>query len=153
MLKIPKRIGRHDALVALGRRDAELQRIIDETGQLHPLLADKDCGLSRGDTTALASSKYVRRAWNMLGDAVHLTNKGYSYLAAHRGDPLDADLVARCEVLSVRIDELREESQSISQTDWISGQVGRATRAEIGLLEHELFDLRAQRRRRAGGEL
>lgn len=151
-MKIPKRISRHDALVALGRRDAELQRIADETGRLYPLLADKDCGLKRGDTTALVGGKYVRRSWNMLGDAVHLTNRGYGYLAAYRDDALDADLMARCEALTVRIDELRAECQSIRQTDWISGQLGRAGRAEISLLEHELYALRAQRRRRAGGD-
>lgn len=149
-MKTPKRIGRHDALVKLGQRDAELQRIIDESGSLYPLLADKDCGLKRGDVSVLAAGKYVRRSWNMLGDAVHLTAKGYAYLAAHRGDALDADLAARREALEGRIEELRTESDSIRQTDWISGQLGRATRAEINLLEHELAELRAQRRRRAG---
>lgn len=152
-MNTPKRIGRHDALVALGRRDAELQRIIDDTGQLFPLLADKDCGLKRGDTTALAAAKYVKRSWNMLGDAVHLTNKGYAYLAAHRGDALDTDLLARCEALTVQIDELRTECESIKQANWISGQLGRASRAEISLLEHDLHELRAQRRRRAGGDV
>ena len=149
-MKVPKRIGRHDALVKIGQRDAELQRIIDESGSIFPLLADKDCGLSRGDITALAAGKYVKRSWNMLGDAVRLTNKGYAYLAVHRGDALDADLAARSEELAIRITELRDECDSIKQTNWISGQLGRATRAEIDLLEHDLYDLHTQRRRRAG---
>lgn len=149
-MKVPKRIGRHDALVKIGQRDAELQRIIDESGSLLPLLADKDCGLKRADTNVLAAGGYVRRSWNMLGDAVRLTNKGYTYLAAHRGDALDADLVTRCEELTARIAELRDECDSIKQTNWISGQLGRATRAEIDLLEHDLRGLHAQRRRRAG---
>lgn len=152
-MKVPKRIGRHDALVAIGRRDAELQRIIDDTGQLLPLLADKDCGLSYGDIGVLTTGKYVRRSWNMLGAAVRLTDKGYGYLAAHRGDALDADLLAQCEALVVRIEELHKESESIKRTGWISGQLGRATDAEIKLLEYDLYQLRAQRRRRAGGEL
>jgi hypothetical protein len=151
-MKVPKRVGRHDALVKIGQRDAELQRIIDDTRQFFPLLADKDCGLSRGDVTALERGRYVRRSYNMLGDSVRLTDKGYSYLAAHRGDALDVDLVEREQSLIARIDELRVECDSIKQTDWISGQLGRATRAEISLLEHDLHELRAQRRRRAGGE-
>jgi hypothetical protein len=67
-------------------RDAELQCIIDETGQLPPLLADKDCGLKRVDVNVSRHLGYVRRSWNILGDAIRLTGKGYSYLASHRGD-------------------------------------------------------------------
>lgn len=149
-MKIPKRIGRHEALVKIGQREAELQRILDESGAIFPLLADKDCGLSRGDITALSVGKYVRRSHNMFGDAAHLTSKGYGYLAAHRGDALDADLADQIDKLNFRIGQLRAESESIRQTDWISGQLGRATRAEIDLLEHQAADLRAQRRRRLG---
>lgn len=152
-MKVPKRIGRHEALVTIGRRDAELQRVIDETGRILPLLADKDCGLGRGDISVLAAGKYVRRSYNMLGNSVRLTDKGYSYLAAHRGDPLDVDLAAQCEALTNRIGNLHGESGSIKRTGWISGQLGRATDAEIKLLEHELYQLWAQRRRRAGGGL
>ena len=151
--KIPKRIGRHDALVTLGRRDAELQRTIDETGRPYALLADKDCGLKRGDVSALAVAGYVRRSQNMFGDAVRITHKGYSYLAAHRGDVRDADLVVQCEQLAKRISDLHEENNALKRTDWISGQLGRATDAEIRLLEHEMGELRAMRRRRAGGDL
>jgi CTP-dependent riboflavin kinase len=151
--KVPKRIGRHDALVALGVRDAELQCIIDETGQLWPLLADKDCGLKRNDVSVLATAGYVRRSYNMLGDAVRIKHKGYAYLAAHRGDVRDADLVGQCEQLAKRILDLHEENRPLKRTDWISGQLGRATDAEIRLLEHELAELRAMRRRRAGGDL
>ena len=152
-MKAPRRIGRHDALVALGRRDAELQRVIDETGQVRPLLADKDCGLKRNDVSVLKSQGHLRRSYNMFGDAVHLTSKGYSYLAAHRGDARDVDLVAQCEQLMRRIGELHEENNSLKRTNWVSGQLGRATDAEIRLLEHELAELRAMRRRRAGGEV
>ena len=126
-VKVPKRIGRHDALVALGVRDAALQHIIDETGQLLPLLADKDCGLKRVDVDVLATKGYVRRSWNMLGDAVRLTSRGYSYLAAHRGDGRDAELAAETAALDARILALDAEAKSISQTDWMSGQLGRAT--------------------------
>lgn len=152
-MKVPKRIGRHDALVAIGRREAELQRILDETGSILPLLADKDCGLKRADTNVLAAGGYVRRSWNMLGDAVRLANKGYAYLAAHRGDERDAELVAELGELTTRIEQLRGESQAIRQTDWISGQLGRAVRAEIHLLEYQAAGLYAQRRRRAGDGL
>lgn len=152
-MKIPKHIGRHDALVRLGRRDAELQRITDEGGSIHPLLADKDCGLSRGEISSLAVGKFIRRSHNMLGDAVHLTHNGYAYLAAHRGDERDAELATEREKLLIRIEELRVESDAIRQTDWISGQLGRAVRAEIHLLEYEVAELRAERRRRAGGVL
>lgn len=151
--KAPKRIGRHDALVKLGVRDAELQRTADETGRLYALLADKDCGLKRGDTSALAVAGYVRRSYNMLGDAVRITHKGYTYLASHRGDALDADLATQCDQLMKRISDLHAENNSMKRTDWVSGQVGRATDAEIRLLEHELAELRAMRRRRAGGDL
>jgi hypothetical protein len=149
-LKILKRIGRHDALVAIGQREAELQRILDESGSILPLLADKDCGLKRADTNVLAAGGYIRRSWNMLGDAVRLTDKGYSYLAEHRGDEHDAELVAELKELATRIEELRDEWQAIRQTDWISGQLGRAVRAEIHLLEYQAAGLYTQRRRHAG---
>jgi hypothetical protein len=118
--KAPKRIGRHDAMVKLGVRDAELQRAIDETGQVRPLLADKDCGLKRGDTSALTVAGYVRRSYNMLGDAVRITHKGYTYMAAHRGDALDADLATQCDQLGKRISDLHEENSALKRTDWIA---------------------------------
>lgn len=148
----PKRISRHDALVALGRRTAELQRIADETGRILPLLADKDCDLSRSDINVLAQGKYIIRKQNVLGVAVALVPKGYEYLAAHRRDPLDADLAGQYDRLEARITELRAENKPVKQVTWISGQLGRATAAEIRLLEHEKDRVRAQRRLRAGGE-
>ncbi len=150
-MKVPKRIGRHEALVKLGHREAVLQRAADESGQILPLLADKDCGLSRADVNILVTGKYARRSWNMLGDAVHLTNKGFAYLAAHREDTRDAELVVEWDALEVKITELSKESESIRHTDWISGQLGRAVRSEIDLLRHQVAELRAERRRRAGG--
>ena len=147
-----KRISRHDALVALGRRTAELQRIADETGQILPLLADVDCGLSRADVNVLVQGKYVLRKQNMLGASVALLPKAYEYLAAHRRDPLDADLAEQYARLEARITELRAENKPVRQVNWISGQLGRATAAEIRLLEHEKDRVRAQRRLRAGGE-
>lgn len=145
-----KRIAHHDALVALGRRTAEVQRHADETGQLLPVLADKDCGLPWGMVSALAKQKYVVRKANMLGDAVKVTHHGLVYLAKHRGDVRDADLVARYEELVERVAALRAENQGIKRTNWISGQLGRATDAEIQVLEYQMAGLLAERRRSAG---
>lgn len=145
-----KKIARHDALVAIGVRTAEVQRHADETGQILPVLADKDCHLSRSAVSALAQHKYVIRKYNMLGDSVTLTHQGLAYLAAHRGDARDADLVARFEALEEKVRELRTENQGIKRTDWISGQLGRATDAEIRMLEYQMAGLRAERRRSAG---
>jgi hypothetical protein len=149
-VKTLKKIAHHDALVALGRRTAEVQRHADETGQLLPVLADKDCGLSWGMVSTLARQKYVMRKANMLGDSVTVTHVGLAYLAAHRGDTRDAELVARFEALDERVRELRAESQGIKRTNWISGQLGRATDAEIQMLEYQMAGLRAERRRSAG---
>lgn len=145
-----KRIAHHDALVALGRRTAEVQRHTDETGQLLPVLADKDCGLPWGMTSTLVRQKYVARKANMLGDSVAVTHQGLVYLAAHRGDTRDPELVARFEELQERVNALRAENQGIKRTDWISGQIGRATAAEIQMMEYQMAGLRAERRRSAG---
>lgn len=150
MMTTLKKIAHHDALVALGRRTAEVQRHTDETGQLLPVLADKDCGLPWGMVSTLARQKFVVRKANMLGDSVTVTHHGLAYLAAHRGDVRDAELVARFEALEARVKELRAENQGIKRTDWISGQLGRATDAEIQMLEYQMAGLRAERRRSAG---
>lgn len=141
--KTPTKHGKHDQLVRIGNRAAELA----QDSNIRPLLGDKDLGLKRGEITALVRAGYITRRDNMLGDAIALTDKGHAYLAAHRGDERDQKIVGEIEALRAERATLEGQQTEYAQdrSSRYSGELSRLTGQAIRENEAREYALHRER--------
>lgn len=119
----------HAALVAIAGEVAERAklRLAGDSNGFQPVLADKQLGLKRATTTALARAGYVERQYNMMGDSVHLTDKGREYVASH-GDRESFDAA------QAQVDE--HASRAAEYREHAAGSTGELRRLD-GVLERD----------------